>query len=287
MTKVAAADKPRHKQKDGAHVIEPARDISVITITRRRPELLRRAIASVGRQAHVAEHIIVVDACSATMAFLVADDRLARLRSDHAEILVHASRSVGDHSGPGRSARLRNVGVSIASASWVAFLDDDNEWEPDHLSSLRAVATRTGSRAAHSQRQVFTREGLPYLEESFPWAPSEREGKRVYRELLSLGIVERGSCIRRDRLIEGMPLIDTSSWLLSRTLLEETPFCEEFTQQDEIERRGEDDKLLESLIERHEKIVCSDRATLRYYLGGYSNSSTGRDTEFSWSTVRT
>ncbi|WP_231591453.1 glycosyltransferase [Saccharothrix sp. ST-888] len=28
---------------------------------------------------------------------------------------------------------VRNVGIRLSSSRYVAFLDDDNEWEPDHL----------------------------------------------------------------------------------------------------------------------------------------------------------
>jgi hypothetical protein len=81
-----------------------------------------------------------------------------------------------------------------------------------------------------------------------------------------------------------MPLIDTSAWLLARNLLVETPFREDFSPADADSKRGEDDKLLEDLLERRVRIVCSELPTLRYYLGGYSNSPEGADEEFSWAT---
>jgi hypothetical protein len=66
--------------------------------------------------------------------------------------------------------------------------------------------------------------------------------------------------------------VDTSAWLLARSLLLEIPFRDDFTDLDGETRTGEDDKLLADLINRREPIACSHKATLRYYLGGYSNN---------------
>jgi glycosyltransferase involved in cell wall biosynthesis len=46
---------------------------------------------------------------------------------------------------------VRNVGIRLADSEFVAFLDDDNEWEPEHLetalAALRAGASAAGGRA--------------------------------------------------------------------------------------------------------------------------------------------
>ncbi len=38
----------------------------------------------------------------------------------------------------------RNVGAMVANCEHIAFLDDDNQWEPDHLESMVKLAEETG-----------------------------------------------------------------------------------------------------------------------------------------------
>jgi hypothetical protein len=42
----------------------------------------------------------------------------------------------------------RNAGVAAASSDWIAFLDSDDYWLPDHLSRIASAIMRTGGRAA-------------------------------------------------------------------------------------------------------------------------------------------
>ncbi len=47
-----------------------------------------------------------------------------------------------DHTG---AWATRNRGVASVTTGWIAFLDDDDEWLPDHVSSLVAHADATGA----------------------------------------------------------------------------------------------------------------------------------------------
>jgi len=198
------------------------------------------------------------------------------------------ARTPEEHSGPGRVGKLRNYGVQLADSTWIAFLDDDNEWTKDHLDGLLCRANETGSRAVHSQRMLLNRDGTPYLEARMPWAHDPQEGQRRYQTLYTKGVVSPGSCIMRDRVDpfdhpDPVQSVDTSEWLLMRELLLEVPFHTDFTALDECEAYGEDDYLLADLITRRELIACSNRPSLLYYLGGFSNNFVeAYDSTFVW-----
>ncbi|HXM51482.1 MAG TPA: glycosyltransferase, partial [Pyrinomonadaceae bacterium] len=186
-----------------------------------------------------------------------------------------------------RIARLLNVGVRIANSRWIAFLDDDNEFEPNHLSSLVDCALRNDCSAVHSFRGVYTAEGAPYLEPRFPWTLDPKEASRIYELLCSKGVWVRNSHILKDRagpsgftpfrnstiLSSHDPvfLVDTSVWLLERSLLLRFPVPETFSEEDLLKNNAPDDKFLELLLENKIPIVSSGLPTLRYYLGGVSN----------------
>lgn len=96
----------------------PARArVATIVLTCRRPAELLRAVDSVLNQTFTDQVVMVVDD-GGGLPPLPADDRL------HA---VSLSRNIGV---PGVS---RNVGIRLTDSEFVAFLDDDNLWRPDHL----------------------------------------------------------------------------------------------------------------------------------------------------------
>jgi glycosyltransferase involved in cell wall biosynthesis len=96
-------------------------DVSVVIPTSDRPALLRRAVDSALAQERVAVEVIVVDDGSVQ---LVEDGSLP-----DGVVTLRASRGGG-------VAGARNLGVEQARARWIAFLDDDDWWAPDHLNRL-------------------------------------------------------------------------------------------------------------------------------------------------------
>jgi hypothetical protein len=179
-----------------------------------------------------------------------------------------------------RSAFLRNLATRRASSDWIAFLDDDNELEADHLTSLLGHARQHGLRAVHSYASLWTPDGRPYLAERFPWERDPVAAERTYRALRERGVFTAGSNVVADRadpdgVEDPIRSVDTSEWLLDRRLLLEVGFDERYSDRDGAVIRGEDEKLLNRLIERRVPIGCTGRPTLRYTLGGYSNNFAG------------
>ncbi|WP_052518733.1 glycosyltransferase family 2 protein [Archangium violaceum] len=101
--------------------------ISVIIPTRDRPALLRRALASVTAQTRCPDEVIVVDDGDLPMEQPPGPGvRLVRQEVPHGAALA------------------RNLGASAASGSLLAFLDDDDSWDPVYLEEAEQLALTRG-----------------------------------------------------------------------------------------------------------------------------------------------
>ncbi len=255
--------------------------VTVVTITRHRVALLERAMQSVHRQDWSAgrlQHLILVDDCQETV------DWMRNKRGHEDRFIWEAVRRLSHEvSGPSRLARLRNHACQIATSDWVAFLDDDNEYEPDHIRTLLACAETTGSPAVHSYRKLFHFDGSPFLEPFWPWCRRKVEAQQRYWEYVANGILVPGSNVACERAIPiGDRLrtvhIDMNVWLLRRDVLLKCPMSDGFTDEDWMANLAEDDKLLEALLRVGIPIATTGNPTVRYYLGGYSNDFQGTHT---------
>jgi glycosyltransferase involved in cell wall biosynthesis len=95
----------------------PRARVATIMPTFRRPELLRAALESVLSQTVGDQVVVVVD--DGGGVDLDCDDPRV-----HVVSLSRNTRTPG---------LCRNVGMRLTDSDFVAFLDDDNEWEPNHL----------------------------------------------------------------------------------------------------------------------------------------------------------
>lgn len=107
-------------------------DLTVVIPTYNRAQLAKRAIESVIAQSHQPKEIIVIDDGSQdeTPDVLAAfDDRITGIRQDNAG-----------------SSAARNHGVLAAASPWIAFLDSDDIWQPDHLDKMAQALQSTEGR---------------------------------------------------------------------------------------------------------------------------------------------
>ncbi len=123
--------------------------VSVVVATRNRPHLLAAAIGSIAAQSYdgVIETVIVFDQCEPSHV----------QESDDPHRPVRITRTT-DRVG---SAAARNTGVAVAGGELLAFLDDDDEWEPAkierqvrELESTGADVCVTGITIARDDRRV-------------------------------------------------------------------------------------------------------------------------------------
>ncbi len=101
----------------------PPAEVAVVVPTYRRPDFLRRAVASVLEQTSRDLVVVVVDDGGGQVGGLPEDPRL------HVVTLGRNTAVLGV---------VNNVGIRLTSSRYVALLNDDNSWRPDHLE--RAVA---------------------------------------------------------------------------------------------------------------------------------------------------
>ena len=101
---------------------------SVIIPVYNKDNHLNRSISSVLSQEFKNFEIIAVDDAS-------TDNSLSELKKFNDPRFKIISR---DKPGPGGYA-ARNLGVNISKGEWIAFLDADDEWEANHLSSYKNI----------------------------------------------------------------------------------------------------------------------------------------------------
>lgn len=105
------------------------------------------ALASVAAQTFPATEVLVIDDSS-------TDDSADRARNTE---IVHQVIHVNCRN----AAAARNVGIEQATGDWIAFLDADDLWLPEHLerASLALKGTSDVAYLAHNKLHVFSSEG--------------------------------------------------------------------------------------------------------------------------------
>ena len=134
--------------------------ISCIISTYNREKLLQRAIDSVLAQTFKDFEIIVVDDHSdkpPNIKLPKGEDRLIAMRLPH---------------NTGYAVKPRNVGIMVARGDYIAYLDDDNVYLPNHLEVLYDAITKNqadvvyGDRVYKSnnpnEKKFMGKQSLPY-----------------------------------------------------------------------------------------------------------------------------
>lgn len=108
--------------------------VTVVITTYNRPACLREAVKTVSDQDYDPIELVVVDDCSREPAAEV----LADLTLDVASFKIRR------HEANKGANAARNTGIESASGSFIAFLDDDDRWEPEKISKQVKVFEEAG-----------------------------------------------------------------------------------------------------------------------------------------------
>lgn len=111
--------------------------ISAIIPTHGRDPLLEVALASVLAQTHAPDEIVVVDDLGNSSTRLVVE----RLGNSSPIPVVYLDGSSGEHKSAGAS---RNLGAGSTTGEYLAFLDDDDYWDPRFLEVTREALESNG-----------------------------------------------------------------------------------------------------------------------------------------------
>lgn len=141
--------KNSYYQLDSGNTSGVASLVSVIIATYNRPQLLQRAIESVLYQDYGNVEIVVVrDGGTSVRPVIDA------ISSDVNVVLIDLEENVG-------KSRALNIGMERARGDYIAYLDDDDFYLPDHIKILVSVLEKTGAEFAYSdsEARIIHRDG--------------------------------------------------------------------------------------------------------------------------------
>jgi hypothetical protein len=249
-----------------------AADICILTFAVDRPRELARCIASVAAQvgAPRLRHRVLSERAEA----LRGDPYLAAWH-DLVEWQALDGAPFQGASSP-RLARLRDAALREVEELLVCFLDDDNAIEPDHIASLLELIEGRQLDAAHSWRLVLNPDGSLFSFSHYPWHDDVEIADKMYRWCVDYGTIIPGDPVMRDGVRgpaaeTNYATVDMNEWLFRTERLRRIGFDAEFSSADLHNRTGEDDKLYRRFLAHAVRFGCTERPTLRYYLGGVSN----------------
>jgi glycosyltransferase involved in cell wall biosynthesis len=183
--------------------------VSVVIPTRGRPELVRRAVESVFAQTYRDfEVIVVVDGPDPATEAALGEFRDSRLH-----VLTLAESQGGSDA--------RNAGIAASKGEWVAFLDDDDEWLPEKLTR------QLTHDAARADRRVFV--ATQFIERS------ELGDRILPRRSLECREPFSEFLFCRPNLSSGTGYVQTSTWLVSRPLLDVVRFTSKLKRNQDVD----------------------------------------------------
>ena len=117
--------------------------VSVIVRTKDRPKLLKRAIQSISAQTYRPIEVVLVNDGGCDLDVEELKDILRDISLNYMRLEKNTGRS---HAG--------NVGLENAKGEYIGFLDDDDEFYPEHLKVLAAKLKNSSLRIAYTDAEV-------------------------------------------------------------------------------------------------------------------------------------
>lgn len=167
--------------------------VSVVIPAHRAERYIGTTLESVGKQTHTDWELIVVeDGSSGPTEAIVAG--FARRFPSHRVVFVRHDSSLGP-------AAARNTGLRLARGEFIAWLDADDRWLPDHLrTSLARLRTSGGEIAYSTVVMVADGSDIPLG----LWGPTPAELAAFPQSLFDRSFVVPSATVMRRRVLEAV-----------------------------------------------------------------------------------
>ena len=167
-------------------------EVSVVIPLFNKARFIRATLQSALAQSHAANEIIIVDDHSTDGGVAVIKELLGAVGGTQVRLVRQAN------AGPGPA---RNRGIAEANSNWIAFLDADDLWQPNHLATLAEIAAQCPAAevvAARHERLVAAH-SLPIPDDS----PVAARRIDFFRETQKGEIVQTsGLAVRRGTIVK-------------------------------------------------------------------------------------
>ena len=165
---------------------------SVVIPVYNHEKYIRECVESVLSQSVSELEVLVIDDCSTddtpeiVSRLAEADPRIRFIRLEHNGGVAHA----------------RNLGVRMASADWIAFLDSDDSWKSEKLAKELALAEQSGAGLIYTGFVCTDTEGNEW-KRSFSVPPAI-----TYRDMLRGNDIVTSSVLAKRELLLAHPMAD-------------------------------------------------------------------------------
>ncbi len=130
--------------------------VSIIVRTKDRPKLLKRALQSIVVQTYRPVEVVLVNDGGCDLDI----EELKGILGDIALNYIRLEKNTG-------RAHAGNVGIENAKGDYIGFLDDDDEFYPEHLETLVVFPERSDYKVAYSAvemvEKTFSSDGLSFV----------------------------------------------------------------------------------------------------------------------------
>jgi len=192
--------------------------ISIVIPTCNRPRLLSRAIQSVLNQTFSDFEVIIIDDGLKERA-----DNVIEKINDNRIIYIQNKTNKG-------GSATRNIGIKKAQSSWIAFLDDDDEWKPEKLQEQYKVIRDFGDKIGF----IFC--GAEFFDQQNNNTKIKKYGadekiKNYYKQYISLDLkVNTSVVVIRKNILEKVGYFDEDlpSNQETELMMRVTKICEGF-----------------------------------------------------------
>lgn len=173
--------------------------VSIIIPTHRGERFLAETLATIAAQTHADWELIVVEDGSRDGSESIVRDFAER----HPKRRVVFTRNERNY-GPSHS---RNVAFALARGEFVALLDSDDRWLPDHLAQSLATLATTGGDVAYSTVVMFEDKTEILLG---VWGPQAHELESFPTSLIARSFITPSATVMRRRVLAAVGPWDVS-----------------------------------------------------------------------------